>query len=211
MHFYSDYFFKRMNFLKNLRIPFNKSLSSEEMSDLFDDSKYRKFFKEITGPEIYSKHISSGLVCCAFCSSLAQSHCHKFCFKCKKKVYTSCSPLLPGTFDYDSSYLNNSGTEATPWLYKTPCTGFERLVDTNYFRNFSTFSSSITVANFEVLEGIFMGITRNKRPCHICASVNMDIYTNCNEKDVENIPCKKILQEIAKKYDALIDMVKYIE
>jgi hypothetical protein len=78
----------------------------------------------------------------------------------------------------------------------------ERLDSRKYFRNFTSNDLSVTTACYEAAEGIFRGISHGKRPCHICASVNLDIYNSCirNGKAGENTPCNRIIAEISSHY-----------
>ena len=160
---------------------------------------------------IYNFHINSNLICCAFCSNMMRSECHEFCFKCSKGVYAGCSPLLPGTFSFNSGYTDSSDEEVMPWIFKTPCTGFERIVGKNYFRNFTSSDKSIAIANYEVLEGLFTGASRGKKPCHVCASVSMDIYKECSEQEKNCQACSKVSKYISDKYEVISGIIKCIE
>lgn len=202
---------KKLLILKNKYILPSKDKLSEELNLFFDDIKYKKHFQSNLGPMIYNFHVNGNLICCAFCSSLKRSECHEFCFKCSKGIYEECSPLLPGTFSFSSNYIDPFGEEVMPWIFKTPCTGFERIVGNNYFRNFISSNKSITMANFEVLEGLFTGISRDKKPCHICASVSLEIYKDCTEQEKESVACSKVSQFITDKYKVISGMIKFVE
>jgi hypothetical protein len=216
-----DNMIKKMWLLNNLKTTVNTLSYSgiiknylNSKSDLISyDSIYKKTFINVIGSEIYKQHIKSNLTFCAFCSHLTQSSCHVYCFKCKKNIYEECSSLLPGTFSFTDSYFDSIGDDFLPWLYKTPCTEFERLSPGNYYKHFNSTIKANTVANYEVLEGIFTGISRSQRPCHICASVDIDILNRCpeSERQAKDIPCKKIINEISNKYNVIHGMVKYIE
>ncbi|MDP4094230.1 MAG: hypothetical protein Q8920_12820 [Bacillota bacterium] len=184
----------------------------EKLSSDNDDRIYIKQFNKLTGPKIYQMHLNEYLISCAFCSHLSKSSCHEYCFKCSKGVYLDCSFLLPGTFSFSSAYFDNSD-DHQPWIFKTPCSNFERLPENKYFRNFSTLSKSKTAANYEALEGIFTGLSRGKRPCHICASVNMEIYDNCScsSASAETNPCDRIIDQISARYRAILGVIKSIE
>ena len=179
----------------------------------YDDSKYKKYFDQKIGPHISQMHHNNYFTSCAFCTHLQKSSCHEFCFSCSKKTYTECSLLLPGTFSFTDHYFDSAGNDLTPWVFKTPCTNFECLNSKRYFKHFISSEQSITVANFEALEGIFLGISRGKRPCHICASVNIGIFNKCSESDkIEtNKSCPRIIDEISKKYQAIQGMIKYVD
>jgi len=176
-----------------------------------DDKQYRKYFEKNAGHRIYTTHLNSYRVCCSFCRNLKKSQCHEYCFSCSKGTYNECSPLLPGTFSFSGAYFDSVEKEYVPWIFKTPCAGFERLNHKKYYRNFVSLKQSVTVANYEVLEGLFTGICREKRPCHICASVNISIFNKCAgvEKNIKNRPCDKIIDEIAKKYRSVSGLIKY--
>ncbi len=180
------------------------------LSDILsDDVAYKRGFLATTGRRIYQMHINSYYVSCAFCLHLGRSSCHKHCFICRKGTYKECGPLLPGTFEFYGFFSDESDTDITPWVLKTPCTGFERLPLKKYFRNFKSFRSSVTAANYETVEGLFMGISRGKRPCHICASVNIDIYKECSLKGecAKKHSCSRIIREISNKYQVVSNMV----
>lgn len=176
---------------------------------LNDDIAYRRQFLSTTGRQIYHMHINSYYVSCAFCVHLRSSSCHKHCFTCRKGTYKECGPLLPGTFNFYGQFTDEPDADITPWILKTPCTAFERLPLRKYFRNFTKLSSSVTVTNYETVEGLFLGLSRGKRPCHICASVNVDIYNECSLKGdcVKTYPCSRIIEEIADKYQAAANMM----
>jgi hypothetical protein len=175
-----------------------------------EDTNYKREFGSIIGPEIYRNHLNKYFVCCAFCAHLERSSCHEYCFKCSKGCYAACSYLLPGTFSFVGDSVENSGEQ--PWIFKTPCTEFERLTDKKYFKHFISPSQEVTVSNYEVLEGIFTGLSRGKKPCHVCAAVNMEIYKNCSDeiKQQDNNKCIKIIEEITSRYRAILGIIKYI-
>jgi len=132
-----------------------------------------------------------------------------------KNTYKECSTLLPGIFSFHDSYFDAIENEFTPWIFRTPCTSFERLEKSRYFKNFTSNDQSITIANYESLEGIFLGISRGKKPCHICAAVSMDILKECKkcekekESENENTPCSKVIEEISSRYSTVFGIVRY--
>ncbi len=204
--------------LKHKLLFFNKKHQKElsgnvstHSSLLSDDNKYRRHFLTYIGPEIYKKHLNTYFICCSFCSNLTKSSCHKYCFSCSKKVYDDCSLLLPGTYEHVCDRIDNNGEGIAPWIFRTPCTDFERLNGKSYFKHFTSGRQPVAISNYEALEGIFLGMIRGKRPCHICASVKLDIYNNCisREKLKEESPCEMILNEIAARYSAILGMIKY--
>lgn len=185
----------------------------DKLSYISEDKAYIRHFAELLCPEIYKQHLDNNFICCAFCNHLEKSSCHKYCFKCHKGTYDECGALLPGTFTFIGNHFEAMETKNTPWIFKTPCTAFERLNKKKYFKNFISKNQSITVANYEALEGIFAGLSRGKCPCHICASVNIDIYNNCSsaDKNAENIYCHQIIEQISAKYQTIAGMIKYVE
>jgi hypothetical protein len=182
----------------------NISLSSE-------DKIFRNYFENTIAPRIYSLHLNDTFISCIFCSHLYRTYCHEYCFKCSKNTYSSCSVLLPGTYPFCDSYFDTIEHGFAPWMFKTPCINFDRLSEDEYFKNFISNDPSITTANYEALEGIFIGISSGEKPCHICASVNIKIYDHCmkTREAVENKPCNKIIRKLSKKFGTSFDMIKY--
>ena len=178
-----------------------------------EDKAYIRHFDADISPGIYKGHLDGCFVCCAFCQHLQKSSCHEYCFTCLKRTYMECSTLLPGIFSFVGSHFDAMESTHTPWIFKTPCTAFERLSKKKYFKNFNSNSQSITVANYEALEGIFTGISRGKSPCHICASVNIGIYNDCvrSDKNAEYRYCKEIIDQIRARYRVISGMIKYME
>jgi len=176
----------------------------------YEDENYKKSFENKIGLTFYRLHIVSNYVSCAFCSNLIKSGCHNYCFTCHKGIYKNCSNLLPGTFSFVNDFYDSLDNNIKPWLFKTPCTYFERSFKSEYYKNFTSNESSITTANFEALEGLFAGTNNGKRPCHICASVNMDIYKQCSkeEKVSVNSPCVEIMQNMIIEYKYIPGIIK---
>jgi len=169
---------------------------------LSDDIFYRMEFENTIKNFIYRKHVDASFMCCVFCIYLFRSPCHRFCFSCAKKTYNGCNQLLPGAFSFTDSYFGLTENELKPWAFKVPCKFFERLELRDYLRNFISLDNSATTANYEVLEGIFTGLSRGKRPCHICACVNKQIYNNCfrNAHTLNDTPCENIYNKISAEY-----------
>lgn len=200
------------NMLISLQNPY-PNLGSLLIDFFSEDASYRRLFKACIYPKIYHKHAAANFTCCVFCTHLKKYHCHDFCFTCSKGTYKDCSHLLPGIFPYKDSYFDAVEEKYMPWIFRTPCTRFERLEYKRYFKHFSSFTLSARSANYEVLEGIFLGISQGRRPCHICASVNLDIYKKCSDEDmhVNKFPCDKIVSEISEKHMATKGMIRYME
>lgn len=177
------------------------------------DPGYRHYFRTWLAPRLLHRHLHDNHISCIFCSHLTQGLCHPFCFKCTKKSYADCSPLLPGIFPFTGAPSELLETTPVPWMFKTPCTAFERLSGEEYFRNFQKVAPSITTANLEVLEGLTTGISRGFKPCHVCASVDLAIYNRCTEEGYCSVPgaCTRVLKEINKSYGTVPGMIRYVE
>lgn len=202
------WFFKKRSPKEN----FNQDDNEYTNSIINDDSKYFKYFHSVIGPEIYHRQSRTYFVCCAFCTQLHKSNCHDFCFSCSKRVYPSCGSVLPESFSIGGLYYSKNNSEDRPWIFCTPCTNFESLNESKYFRNFVVPDNQITIANLEALEGLFLGFSRGKRPCHICASININLYNSCpHNVRSELSPCHKFVYEIQQKYKAITGMVKYVD
>lgn len=188
--------------LKKLFNLLKKKFISYELNITSGDKKYIKDFVELIGPEIQSKHQKFNLYYCAFCSNLEKSICHENCFSCSKKVFSECGLLIPGIFPFMTNYQDSEGNDILPWTLIPCCKNFNQLDKHQYFKNFRADKQSITVAFYETLEGLYLGISRGKKPCHICASVKIDIYNSCYKSGVsdDNKPCTRILDNIIKYY-----------
>ena len=179
--------------LSNLGIKENRFKETES------DFIYKCHFMLHTAPKIFEAHVSCPKNFCTFCNNLLKSSSHKFCFKCIKKTYSGSTHLLPGTFSFTGSYYDSAGGSCTPWLLRAPCQYFERLELKNYFRNFIFPGSPATIELLEAAEGIFTGMSRGKRPCHICASTGIEIYNHCFKAQINSLslPCTEILDKIS--------------
>lgn len=184
----------------------------KKLNIVSDDNIYIRYFENKIASKLHRMHLKSDYISCIFCRHLSRSNCHEYCFICTKNTYTECSCLLPGTLSFNDSYFSVSGHKIIPWIFRTPCTYFERLDENKYFKNFVSRNSFITAENFEVLEGLFTGFTHRKRPCHICASVNINIYNKCakNGEIIKHKPCPSILEAISSEYRVATGMVRYM-
>jgi hypothetical protein len=203
-----------MDFFKRIFSSNNPQGRNTGRLDINNDTQYYKFFLNTIGPRIFEIHSSQYFVCCAFCTKLLKSNCHEYCYSCSKNVYGECSSILPESFSFVGYNYNRVDSEDfVPWIFKTPCTAFVKLPQSKYFKNFIVSDNSITIGNFEALEGVFMGLCRGKRPCHICASVNNEVFSNCSQQEriIENVPCNKFLNQISLKYKAIMGMIKYVD
>jgi hypothetical protein len=182
-------------------------------NSLDHDPGYRYYFRTWLAPRLLYGHLHGNYISCVFCAHLTQGLCHPYCFKCTRRSYWECSPLIPGTFSFTGAPAEIPEKQQVPWMFKTPCTAFERLTREEYFRNFRRLSPSITTANLEVLEGLMTGISRDRKPCHVCASVELNIYNRCTEEGYCSSPgpCSRVLQEIAGSYGAVPGMIKSVD
>ncbi|HHV98171.1 MAG TPA: hypothetical protein GXX36_01130 [Clostridiaceae bacterium] len=157
-----------------------------------DDLTYRLLFKHTIAKKIYEHHINTGYKSCIFCQHLKKSFFERHQFICEKDSGKGNSSLLPGPIHFLQP--NDNDDNNLPWLFRTPCANFSRLDRDDYFRNFTYFQTSVTVAYYEYLEGLYLGICHNKRPCNICASVSLSKYKRCFEdgKTPKNTPCDEI-------------------
>jgi hypothetical protein len=179
-----------------------KKFISYDLNITTGDRKYIKHFDKVLGLEIRNKHRELNLYCCAFCSNLEKSICHENCFSCSKKVFSDCGLLLPGIFPFMTNRQDTEGNDILPWAIIPCCKNFSQLDEHQYFKNFRAANESITVAYYETLEGLYLGISHGKKPCHICASINIDIYNSCYKNGIcdDNKSCTKILDNILKYY-----------
>lgn len=148
------------------------------------DFIYRMYFMQIFGSGLYYRHKITSNRSCAFCQHLSYDKVIKK-YVCSNKEYEACSSLVPCIIP-DSSlmiskvYLEEEEEEKQiPWLFKEPCLNFDVLDSKNYFRNFISLRLNSSVIKLEALEGILLGNCSGDIPCHICACVNKEAYTNC--------------------------------
>jgi len=112
--------------------------------------------------------------------------------------------VLPGAIYKESAYSEDSDKIQVPWYYKKPCRQFRRLPLYKYHRNIYPLFNSVGIHHIEILEGLESGLCSDIRPCHICASVDYDIYRKCSAQDDfnENTPCQKIKAELKRIYES---------
>lgn len=179
-----------------------QKLTNYKLLIIDDDIEYKKTFESSISPIIQSEHQKCNLSFCAFCVNLKKSACHKYCFSCSKSFFSECGLLLPGTFPFMTNYLDSEGNETMPWTLIPGCNYFEQLDNQHYFDNFVSIDDAITIAFYEAVEGLYLGISRGKRPCHICASINLEIYNSCYKSENFNYdnPCTKVLENVMKYY-----------
>lgn len=145
------------------------------------DFIYRINYRLLFGSNLYYRHRISSFRSCAFCRNLYYDRVTKK-YICSYKEYEACSSLVPCIIPNSYSKLIKTYTEEAdqiPWLFKKPCFDFDVLEPKNYFRNFLSSSFESSIIRLETLEGILTGRCSGEIPCHICAFVNKDIYTEC--------------------------------
>lgn len=169
---------------------------------LSEDTLYKYHFMRDYMPELFKRHTSELYANCIFCSNLVRSGCHRHCLKCSIGTYIHCSPLLPGVLYCETNYPYNNDYLAVPWYYRETCSSFIRLPQANYFRNLHESFSSIGICNFEVLEGLEKGLSAGEKPCHVCASIDYELYRKCSGQGDFNVhtPCHRITTELSTVY-----------
>lgn len=170
---------------------------------LSDDAQYKLHFLKEYLPELYQKHTSEEYTSCVFCANLVRSRCHSNCLKCSAGTYIRCSPSLPGLIYKESSYPDDESMPV-PWYYRKPCYHFKRLPQAQYHKNICSMFSPAAVSNFEILEGLETGLCTSSKPCHICASVNYNLYRKCSGQEDfdENTPCHRIKEELKEIFES---------
>jgi|LSQX01.1.fsa_nt_gb hypothetical protein len=180
------------------------ALMSIKPGDLLsEDIKYRFYFYQSFIPNLYQKHITDCSSNCLFCCHLTKSRYHRSCLICTKGTYDKCYFPFPDVLLEDSTSTNNEGILPKPWYFMKTCDSFERLEKNMYYRNLHFPFSSITIRNYETLEGLENGFLSNIRPCYICASVDYDLYKRCKRQGDCDIciPCLKIEEMLSDAYD----------
>ena len=168
-----------------------------------EDTIYKWHFIRDYMPELYKRHTSELYMNCVFCSNLVRSGCHAHCLKCSAGTYIHCNPLFPGIIYYGTGHPPYSMEPQTiPWYFRKSCSNFKRLPSKQYFRNLHVLPGSIDIYNFEVLEGLEKGLSAGEKPCHVCASVNYDLYRKCSgQQDFDtSTPCSKITTQLDAIY-----------
>jgi hypothetical protein len=168
-----------------------------------EDVAYKWSFINKYMPALYEQHTRELYSNCVFCSNLVRSDCHKYCLKCSSGTYIHCAPALP-TIISESTVYQNTSTEkiVRPWFYRETCSKFSRLPKSKYFKNLYSPLSAISIYNYEALEGLEQGLLSGKRPCHICASLDYEIYRACLMQEDFNVTskCTKISSAINSFY-----------
>jgi len=180
----------------------SKLLSFRPAGMLSDDMKYQLYFYRSYLPELYRKHVRKNHKNCLFCSRLVKSGCHRYCLKCSAGTYIKCYPPLPGLLYSVPLHMDDGDQLAVPWYFRKTCSCFKRLPLLRYLRNIFSVFPSIALSNYEALEGLDKGLSSGARPCHICATVDYDLYRKCvKQPDFDvSAPCMKIRDELKKAY-----------
>jgi hypothetical protein len=187
--------------LNNLVKKSVKSLVSFSPANILsEDLQYTLYFMKVFLPELYRRHTAVEHASCIFCANLVRTQCHSNCYKCSAGTYIRCSSLLPGVIYKESSYSEDADKIKVPWYYKKPCPYFKRLAQHKYHKNIYSLFNPVGIHHIEILEGLESGLCSDARPCHICASVNYELYRKCTAQDdfEENTPCHKIKSELKK-------------
>lgn len=145
------------------------------------DLIYRMYFMLIFGSKLYFRHKITSYRSCAFCQHLSYDKIVKK-YICSYGMYEACSSLVPciiPDFSFMLSKVYHDDDDHIPWLFKKPCLNFDVLDSNNYYRNFLSFNLNSSIIKLETLEGILLGSCGGEIPCHICASVNKEAYTQC--------------------------------
>ena len=180
----------------------SKLLSFRPADMLSDDMRYQLYFYRSYLPELYRRHVSKNYKNCLFCSRLVKSGCHRYCLKCSAGTYIKCYPPLPGLLYAVPVHTDDGDQLAVPWYFRKTCSGFKRLPLFWYWHNIYSVFPSIALSNYEALEGLEKGLSSGARPCHICATVDYDLYRKCmRQPDFDvSAPCMKIRDELKKAY-----------
>lgn len=179
-------------------------LSFSPISILSEDTQYKWHFLKEYLPDLYRRHTSEEYASCIFCANLVRSRCHSNCLKCSVGTYIRCSPPLPGVIYKESTYPGEAESLPVPWYYRKPCYHFKRLPLAQYHRNIFSFLSPVAIFHFEIIEGLESGLCLDSKPCHICASVNYELYRKCSGQGdfEENTPCHRIKAELKNIYES---------
>lgn len=170
------------------------------------DLIYRIYYMSIFGSKLYYRHKIASFRSCAFCKNLIYDKLIKK-YVCMHGEYEACGSIVPCIVP-DSSLMTSpvyhEEYEQTPWLFKTPCLGFDVLNSKEYFRNFLSLNINTSVIRLEVLEGILMGGCSGQLPCHICACVNLETFSKCRyiQKANELGKCGVIYDTLNQCYTA---------
>lgn len=168
-----------------------------------EDIAYKWSFISKCMPALYERHTRELYSNCIFCSNLVRSDCHKYCLKCSCGTYIHCAPALPTIISESTVHQSTCAEKITrPWFYRETCSKFSRLPKSRYFKNLYSPLSAISIYNYEALEGLEKGLLSGKRPCHICASLDYDIYRTCLTQEDFSITskCTKIFSAVSSFY-----------
>lgn len=190
--------------IHSLKKLFRSAASFGPASLLTDDAQYKRHIIREYLPGLYQKHTYEEYASCIFCVHLVRSRCHSNCLKCSVGTYIRCAPSLPGAIYKESGYCDETENIPVPWYFRKPCYHFNRLPPAQYHKNIYSMFSPVGIHHLEILEGLETGICSDTKPCHICASVDYEIYRKCSgqEEFNENTPCHKIKTELEEIFDS---------
>ncbi len=168
-----------------------------------DDIKYIIYFCRTFRPELYSRHVTAKNTNCLFCCNLIKSEYHRNCLICSKGTHDNCYSPLPDILYKNTISSDNGGAISKPWYFIKTCGSFERLAEKRYFRNLYFLLSSVTIHNYEALEGLENGIIHGSRPCYICASIDYDLYRKCKRQSDYDVssPCPIMKRKLEYAYE----------
>lgn len=199
---------KKYNFIsiveRIIRKAIKALLSIKPANLLSEDIRYKIYFYRSFMPDLYQKHIASSHTNCLFCSNLIKSEYHGYCLICSKGTYDNCCLPLPDILHEDSVSSDNGEILSKPWYFMKTCSSFVRLPKKQYLKNLRFMFSSITIHNYETLEGLENGILSGSRPCYVCASVDYEMYKRCKRQSDYDIysPCLNIKRELEYTYES---------
>lgn len=152
------------------------------------DLIYRIYYKHIFGSRLYYRHKISSYRSCAFCNNLLYDRTIKK-YVCSRGEYEACRSLVPSIIPDSKLMLTSSSPDEevdVPWLFKNPCEHYDVLDSNKYFKNFLSLNLNRSIIQLEALEGILLGSCGGEVPCHLCASVNKEAYTECRYRQKAN-------------------------
>lgn len=167
---------------------------------------------QIFGSKLYFRHKVNSFRSCAFCKNLSYDKLINK-YVCLYGEYEACTSLVPCIIPDTYNMFRITCIEEDyqiPWLFKEPCLNFDVLEFKDYFRNFLSTNLNDSVIKLEALEGIMTGQCSGNIPCHICACVNKELYSQCSNLQNANASgrCGKIYDELIKCYSKDSCLVK---
>lgn len=167
---------------------------------------------QIFGSKLYFRHKVNSFRSCAFCQHLSYDKLIKK-YICSHGEYEACSSLIPCIIPDTYNMFSITCIEEDyqiPWLFKEPCLNFDVLDFKDYFRNFLSTNLNDSVIRLEALEGITTGQCAGSIPCHICACVNKELYSQCSnlQNAKESGKCNNIYYKLNKCFRTEANIAK---